>query len=133
MSPRQQAESTLKEAFPSIDTSIIRAVLTASRGEIEPAFNALLGMSDPDSQREPEPPAKPPRPTQQKLSQLEADELYARQLAEHYSGADRQQPQRRGSGGRYNEHLPGSRPGRPGASPNPDDVPWRSFIDGMGI
>ncbi|OCT54610.1 CUE domain protein [Cladophialophora carrionii] len=140
VSLREQAELTLKEAFPSIEIGVIRAVLTASRGDIEPAFNALLGMSDPDSQREPEPtpPAKPPRPSQQsptstKLTQLEADELYARQLAQEYNaGAPRQQPRgRRSSGERYNENLPGSRVGRPGASPNPDDVPWRSFIDGI--
>ncbi|KIW71721.1 hypothetical protein PV04_03856 [Phialophora macrospora] len=138
MSQREQAELTLKEAFPSIEISVIRAVLTASRGDVEPAFNALLGMSDPDSQREPEPapPAKPPRPSQQpppgtKLTQLEADELYARQLAQEYNaGPPRQQSKgRRGSSDRYNENLPGSRVGRPGASPNPDDVPWRSFID----
>lgn len=134
INPREQAENTLREAFPSIDISVIKAVLTASGGSLEPAFNALLGMSDPDSQREPEPPAKPPRPTQQqpptstKLSQLEADELYARQLAEHYGGSETQQ--RRTSGGRFNEHLPPSRVGRPGANPNPDDVPWRSFVDG---
>ncbi|KIW10178.1 hypothetical protein PV08_11139 [Exophiala spinifera] len=134
LSPREQAEMTLREAFPSIDASVVRAVLTASGGNIEPAFNALLGMSDPDSQREPEPPARPPRPSVQppsttQMSQLEADELYARQLAEHYEGADRQPRGRRESGGRYNEHLQGSRVGRPGASPNADDVPWRSFID----
>jgi len=95
-------------------------------------------MSDPESQQEPAPPAKPPRPTQQqsptstKLSQLEADEMYARQLAEQYNtGAQRQQQPkgRRTSGDRYNEHLPGSRVGKPGANPNPDDVPWRSFVD----
>ncbi|KAK5250236.1 ubiquitin-binding protein cue5 [Exophiala xenobiotica] len=62
MSPREQAELTLKEAFPTIDTNVIRAVLAASGGHVEPAFNALLGMTDPDSQREPEPPARPPRP-----------------------------------------------------------------------
>ncbi|KAL6245248.1 ubiquitin-binding protein cue5 [Rhinocladiella similis] len=134
LSPREQAEITLKEAFPSIDANVVRAVLSASGGNVEPAFNALLGMSDPDSQREPEPPARPPRPIVQPpssthMSQMEADELYARQLAEHYEGADRQQGGRRGSGGRFNEHLPGSRVGRPGASPNSDDVPWRSFID----
>ena len=44
MSPRQQAENTLKEAFPSIDATVVRAVLTASGGHVEPAFNALLGM-----------------------------------------------------------------------------------------
>lgn len=39
----QQAEKTLKEAFPTIDTVVIRAVLRASGGSVEPAFNALLG------------------------------------------------------------------------------------------
>jgi len=43
LSPMQQARVTLKEAFPSIDDSIIEAVLIASGGKIEPAFNALLG------------------------------------------------------------------------------------------
>lgn len=48
-------------------------------------------MSDPDAVREPTPPPQPPRPTAQRLgstpqSQLEADEQYARQLAEHYGG-----------------------------------------------
>jgi hypothetical protein len=44
LSPQEQAEKTLKEAFPSIDAAVVKAVLTASRGQIEPAFNALLGM-----------------------------------------------------------------------------------------
>ena len=45
MSPLAQAEATLIEAFPSMDTKIIKAVLTASGGKVEPAFNALLGRS----------------------------------------------------------------------------------------
>ena len=51
-------------------------------------------MSDPDSVQEQAPP-QPPRPAQPTstgLSQLEADEIYARQLAEHYSGAERRAP-----------------------------------------
>lgn len=86
----------MKEAFPTIDAAVVKAVLIASGGKIEPAFNALLGMSDPSAQREPTPPPQPPRPTRSPLpaqgptttpqNQLEADELYARQLAEHYSG-----------------------------------------------
>ena len=57
--------------------------------------------------------------------------MYARQLHEHYSGAAaQQQPQPLPSRTRYNENLPGSRQGRPGANPNPDDVHWRSFFDG---
>ncbi|MCJ1466446.1 ubiquitin-binding protein cue5 [Pseudocyphellaria aurata] len=93
LSPNQQSENTLREAFPSIDASVVKAVLRASGGSVEPAFNALLGMSDPDSQVEPTPPPQPPRkaqpqvgPTSTAQSQLLADEQYARQLAEHYSG-----------------------------------------------
>ena len=41
--PEQQAESTLREAFPSIDAAVVKAVLRASGGRVEPAFNALLG------------------------------------------------------------------------------------------
>lgn len=43
MSPREQAEQTLREAFPTIEASVVRAVLVASGGQVEPAFNALLG------------------------------------------------------------------------------------------
>lgn len=56
-------------------------------------------MSDPDAaQQEPAPPPQPPRPIQAPKkaprNQLEADELYARQLAEHYNNqnAYRQSP-----------------------------------------
>ena len=94
LSPQQQAENTLKEAFPSIDATVVRAVLHASGGQVEPAFNALLGMSDPDA-AEPTPPPQPPRRQQSPLpsrtteqDQLAADERYARQLAEHYNGVD---------------------------------------------
>jgi hypothetical protein len=44
LSPQQQAENTLKEAFPTIDAAVVKAVLIASGGRVEPAFNALLGM-----------------------------------------------------------------------------------------
>ncbi|PVI03196.1 hypothetical protein DM02DRAFT_652816 [Periconia macrospinosa] len=84
MSPQQQAENTLIEAFPGIDAKVVKAVLVASGGKVEPAFNALLSMSDPSFKAEEAPPPQPPRPTQQPRSQLEQDEIYARQLAEHY-------------------------------------------------
>jgi hypothetical protein len=130
LSPREQAENTLKEAFPSIDAAVVRAVLTASGGSVEPAFNALLGMSDPDSQNDAEPPAKPPRPaagpTSTAQSQLEADELYARQLHEHYSGASRplqSQPQ-----SREQSRLGGTR--SEGSQRLGQPQQERSFIDG---
>lgn len=43
MSPQAQAEATLIEAFPNIDAKVVKAVLMASGGKVEPAFNALLG------------------------------------------------------------------------------------------
>lgn len=43
LTPAHQAETTLKDAFPSIDLAVVKAVLQASGGNIEPAFNALLG------------------------------------------------------------------------------------------
>ena len=110
LSPQQQAENTLIEAFPSIDTKVVKAVLLASGGKVEPAFNALLGMSDPDFRPEedaaPPPPPQPPRPTTRApQTQMEADEMYARQLAEQYNsgtGAPRAQ-------NRYNQREPGRR------------------------
>lgn len=41
-SDQQQKLQMLKEAFPTVEEAVIKAVLTASRGQIEPAFNALL-------------------------------------------------------------------------------------------
>lgn len=45
LTPNQQAENTLKEAFPSIDAAVVKAVLRASGGSVEPAFSALLGQN----------------------------------------------------------------------------------------
>jgi len=114
LSQQEQAENTLKEAFPNIDAAVVKAVLRASGGRVEPAFNALLGMSDPDAVREPTPPPQPPRPVVPRVgstpqSQLEADEQYARQLAEHYgSGSGYSGERRSTSGGNY----PGGQPRR---------------------
>ncbi|KAL2872186.1 uncharacterized protein BJX67DRAFT_341740 [Aspergillus lucknowensis] len=104
LSPKQQAENTLKEAFPSVEASVIKAVLTASAYDVERAFHALLGMTDPNAQDDYAPP-KPPRPTAAQR-QLEADEQYARQLAEHYSR--RAQPPRGGNDDPYSQQRRGS-------------------------
>lgn len=42
MSPMAQAEATLIEAFPDTDPKVVKAILVASGGKVEPAFNALL-------------------------------------------------------------------------------------------
>lgn len=99
---QQKNEQTLKEAFPAVDLAVIKAVLTASRGNIEAAFHALLEMTDPEAakqEEEPAPPPQPPRPVQRDpvppssgrlspYSQMMADEEYARQLAQHYEAED---------------------------------------------
>ena len=97
-SPNSQNHATLVEAFPNIDPVVVRAVLVASRGDLEPAFNALLSMSDPSAVETPPPP--PPRPraadftTSTPQSQLDADAQYARQLQQQL-GAGTAPQQRR--------------------------------------
>ncbi|KAJ5432519.1 uncharacterized protein N7458_011675 [Penicillium daleae] len=89
LSPREQSVNTLKEAFPTVELGVVKAILNASNWNVERAFNALLGMTDPTAQEDMVPPPKPPRPSQPATSttqrQLEADEQYARQLAKHYN------------------------------------------------
>lgn len=129
MSPQQLAENTLREAFPSIDAAVVKAVLRASGGKVEPAFNALLSMSDPDA-AEPPPPPQPPRrqqsplpPTSTQEDQLEADERYARQLAEHYSGVD-------AHGFAPRRQYPSQSRRQPEPTPD-DDGREHSFFDGV--
>lgn len=43
LGPKEQSENTLREAFPSIEPSVIKAILQASNWNVERAFNALLG------------------------------------------------------------------------------------------
>ena len=47
----QKNELTLKEAFPSVEAGVIKAVLRASGGQVEPAFHALLGLLTPFKNR----------------------------------------------------------------------------------
>ncbi|KAH7116195.1 hypothetical protein B0J11DRAFT_539419 [Dendryphion nanum] len=136
LSPQQQAENTLIEAFPSIDSKVVKAVLVASGGKVEPAFNALLSMSDPNFENE-TPPPQPPRPTQQQRpqqqqqqqqqhprSQLEADEQYARQLAQHYqSGYDGHGSQQRGDPSFQNQRR------QTGPNQNDNDNREHNFFD----
>jgi hypothetical protein len=98
-------------------------------------------MSDPEAhhEEEPAPPPKPPRPartptglsdTSTPLTQLEADELYARQLAEHYN-APSYRPTQRGA------QDASQRPPRPkkemGLKPNELYDKDHSFIDGKSL
>ncbi|KAJ2898726.1 hypothetical protein MKZ38_003678 [Zalerion maritima] len=134
MTEAQKHILMLKEAFPTIDEPVIKAVLTASRGHVEPAFNALLQMTDPDAVKDDDdqqPPPQPPRPTQQRtptsstaMTQMEADEQYARQLAEHYENISSYEA-------RTSNRTPGHGYGPPpqrGVRPQDDDRE-HSFID----
>lgn len=126
MSPNVQAENTLIEAFPSIDAKVVKAVLTASGGKVEPAFNALLGMSDPNFKPEEAAPPQPPRPAvRQPQNQMEADEMYARQLADHFNSAS---PPSRGQA-RYNQREPGYRRPNQQRPPYNEDDREPSFFD----
>lgn len=96
-------------------------------------------MSDPDAQVEPQPPPQPPRPNQAHMgptstaqSQLMADERYARQLAEHYSGtAAYGEAPRHGSRGRQDPNLNRTRKDT-GLKPNEfNEEREHSFIDGV--
>ena len=91
-------------------------------------------MTDPNA-REEVPPTKPPRPSQMDIStstsqrQLEADEMYARQLSEHYSGAG-QQRRMPHSGWDHVTRLPSARK-ETGLKPNElHDDREHSFFDG---
>lgn len=48
LSPFSQAHLTLSEAFPTIEPKVVLAILIASSGLVDPAFNGLLSLSDPD-------------------------------------------------------------------------------------
>ncbi|CCF57595.1 hypothetical protein KAFR_0C06040 [Kazachstania africana CBS 2517] len=102
----------LREAFPNIEENHIKAVIIASQGAIDPAFNALLFLSDPDSGKDIKLPSRPVTPgisSHKKLNQLEQDEMLARQLSDQYN-----KPRR----GRH--HRP--RPHRP--QPGTDEYAW---------
>jgi hypothetical protein len=82
------------------------------------------GMSDPDAARD-IPPPQPPRPAAQPFgstpqSQLEADEQYARQLAEHYGGGGTYGPRTSSRGAPYQQSR---------FTPNEQQYEERSFID----
>ncbi|KAK4216137.1 CUE domain-containing protein 5 [Rhypophila decipiens] len=139
VSRTQEHEQTLKEAFPTVEPAVIKAILTASAGDIERAFIALLQMTDPDAAQAELPPPAPPRrvaepvgPTSTNLSQLEADELYARQLAERYENYGEYEA-RTANRAPQRGPTPGMPRGRQqtGLNPNPNDSYDRehSFLD----
>lgn len=74
--------ATLKAAFPAVDSAIIKAVLIASSNNLEKAFDGLLGMSDPEYQPDVLSPGISSHDSlAEHLQQIQADEIFARQLA----------------------------------------------------
>lgn len=126
LSPFSKALTTLKEAFPDTDEKVIRAVLVASKGDLDSAFNALLSMNDPDfkpdniipraSIEQSETDEEYRRRIQR--AQIEEDERLARQLAGEY----RQTSGRVSRGSRSSRGHPS-----PGNTGRYDDPPRSSF------
>lgn len=91
ISPLTQIKQDLKDAFPNVEEKLITAVLIASQGNPDPAFNALLYISDPSVEAEiPEP--APPVPSKQvnmPKSTLTDDELLARKLQKEFELEDK--------------------------------------------
>ncbi|CUM46523.1 uncharacterized protein AC631_03794 [Debaryomyces fabryi] len=91
ISPLTQIKQDLKDAFPNIEEKIITAVLIASQGNPDPAFNALLYISDPSVEAEiPEPaPPVPSKPVHTQKNTLTDDELLARKLQKEFELEDK--------------------------------------------
>ncbi|AET40237.1 CUE domain-containing protein Ecym_5493 [Eremothecium cymbalariae DBVPG len=83
--------SELKSAFPNIEEKYIKAVSIASEGGIASAFNALLYLSDPSFENEAMATTKQTAAAATadrksgKLTQLEEDELLARELYKSFN------------------------------------------------
>ncbi|KAG7743354.1 hypothetical protein KL932_002095 [Ogataea haglerorum] len=88
VSAAERAIQDLKEAFPTVEEKYVKMALIASQGQLDPAFNALLFLSDPSSDiAVPVVEAKPKLPSKdtfEKRRQLESDEALARRLAREY-------------------------------------------------
>ncbi|KAG7845303.1 hypothetical protein KL941_003148 [Ogataea angusta] len=88
VSAAERAIQDLKEAFPTVEEKYVKMALIASQGQLDPAFNALLFLSDPSSDiAVPVVETKPKLPSKdsfEKRQQLESDEALARRLAREY-------------------------------------------------
>ncbi|KAG7925745.1 hypothetical protein KL925_004155 [Ogataea polymorpha] len=88
VSAAERAIQDLKEAFPTVEEKYVKMALIASQGQLDPAFNALLFLSDPSSDIPvPVMETKPKLPSKDSFEhrrQLESDEALARRLAREY-------------------------------------------------
>lgn len=101
ISPTEKVISDLHEAFPGIDEKYIKMALIASEGRVDPAFNALLYLSDPSTDIQIPTPRQGHSHGHQVGSstrrQMKQDEELAKKLARQYEG--RPGPGRSGSYG----------------------------------
>ncbi|QRG40705.1 hypothetical protein FDK38_005193 [Candidozyma auris] len=109
LSPLSQVKKDLKDAFPQIEDKYIQAILIASQGQPDPAFNALLYLSDPTYTPDIAIPAPPPVPPKQQ--DLTDDELLARQLQKEFEREERR---------RRSQHRKKSAP--PPGEESPDEI-----------
>ncbi|KAH3670636.1 hypothetical protein OGAPHI_001151 [Ogataea philodendri] len=90
LSASEQAVKDLKEAFPGVEDKYVKMALIASQGQLDPAFTALLFLSDPTSDITiPDVQTKPKlsaRNSFDQRKQVESDEALARRLARNYEG-----------------------------------------------
>lgn len=85
ISPITRITKDLKDAFPNIEDKLITAVLIASQGQVDPAFNALLYISDPSFKPEiPVPSQAPPPVSKSGPKTVTDDELLARELQKEF-------------------------------------------------
>lgn len=123
LSPAGQIKKDLKDAFPQIEDKYIEAVLIASDGRADSAFNALLFLLDPSFKPEPVAAVNPPKP---KRSTLTDDEILARQLQKEFEREDRRRRSR--SHNRQHKDLP---PAPEDDSPDEFDQIKETFTQGF--
>ncbi|RCK60330.1 Ubiquitin-binding protein CUE5 [Candida viswanathii] len=90
--PVQQVIDELKAAFPNIEEKLVVATLIASQGNPDPAFNALLYISDPSFKPEIPVYVAAPEPNalgKKNSNELTDDELLARKLQKEFELEDR--------------------------------------------
>ncbi|GEQ71947.1 hypothetical protein JCM33374_g5633 [Metschnikowia sp. JCM 33374] len=115
LSPLSQIKRDLKEAFPQVEDKYISAFLIASEGRIDPAFNALLSLSDPSFK--PEPVVVPPKPiAKDKKPEYTDDELLARELQKEF---DREERRRRSAAAKSRQR---NAPPQESEDESPDEI-----------
>lgn len=101
LSPLGRMKKELKEAFPNADDKVVHALLIASEGRLDPAFNALLFLLDPTFKPDvvvaSAAPATAPAPQPRRLTD---DELLARKLQKEFDLEERRRRQQ------HKQHQP---------------------------